>query len=69
MLVAADKVIYPKNFRNMLMSQFRKAKLRQPTEQRQSKITKPKIILIGPILFLYYEEYLVSSNLNLQTLT
>ena len=40
-------------------------KLRQPTGQRQSNaMTQPKNISIGPILFLYYEECLVSSNLN-----
>ena len=41
------------------LSQFRKAKLRQPTGQRRNKKNS-----IGPILFLYYEESLVSSNLN-----
>ena len=34
---------------------------RAETEQRQDATKK---ILIGPILFLYYEESLVSSNLN-----
>ena len=34
------------------------------TEQRQDA---KKTNLIGPILFLYYEESLVSSNLNLKT--
>ena len=43
----------------------RKAKLRQPTGQRLSNIRKQQTkISIGPILFLYYEESLVSSNLN-----
>ena len=43
------------------------SKLRQPTGQRQSNIrTQQKNYLIGPILFLYYEESLVSSNLNLK---
>ena len=37
----------------------RKAKLRQPTVRGQQKK-----ISIGPTLFLYYEESLVSSNLN-----
>ena len=47
------------------LSQFRKAKLRQPTGQRLSKVrTQQKFFLIGPMLFLYYEESLVSSNLN-----
>ena len=36
------------------LSQFWKAQLRQPTGQ----------ISIGPILFLYYEESLISSNFN-----
>ena len=41
------------------------AKLRQPTGQRQSnERTQQKTFLIEPILFLYYEESLVSSNLN-----
>ena len=40
-------------------------KLRQPTGQRQSNVrTHQKKILIGLILFLYYEESLVSWNLN-----
>ena len=44
---------------------FRKAKLRQPTGQRLSNIrTQQTKISIGPILFLYYEERLVSSSLN-----
>ena len=47
------------------MSEFRKAKLRQPTGKRLSNVrTQQKKISIGPILFLYYEEGLVSSNLN-----
>ena len=47
------------------LSQFRKAKLRQPTGQRQSNVrTHQKKILIRPILFLCYEESLVLSNLN-----
>ena len=47
------------------LSQFRKAKLRQPTGQRLSNVrVQPKKISIVPILFLYYEESLVSSNLN-----
>ena len=47
------------------LSQFRKAKLRQSTGQRLSNVRgKQKEISIGPILFLYYEESLVSSNLN-----
>ena len=48
------------------MSHFRKAELRQPTGQRQDSQTK---ISIGPILFLYYEESLVSSNLNSKQLS
>ena len=40
-------------------------KLRQPTGQRQSNVRMQQTnFLIGPILFLYYEESLVSSNLN-----
>ena len=47
------------------LSQFRKAKLRQPTGQRLSNVRTPQTkISIGPILFSYYEESLVSSNLN-----
>jgi hypothetical protein len=47
------------------LSQFRKARLRQPTGQRLSNIrTQQKIFSIGQILFLYYEESLVSSNFN-----
>ena len=45
--------------------QFRKAKLRQPTGQRLSNVRgQQKEISIVPILFLCYEESLVSSNLN-----
>ena len=41
------------------------SKLRQPTGQRLSNIrTQQTKISIGPILFLYYEESLVSSNSN-----
>ena len=43
---------------------IRKAKLRQPTGQTSKRQDATKIISIGPILFLYYEESLVSSNLN-----
>ena len=47
------------------LSQFRKDKLRQPTGQRLSNVrTQQQQISIGPILFLCYEESLVSSNLN-----
>ena len=46
------------------LSQFIKAKLRQPTGQRQSNVRTQQKKIIGPILFLYYEESLVSSNLN-----
>ena len=47
------------------MSQFRKAKLRQLTGQKLRNVRgEQKTISIGPILFLYYEESLVSSNLN-----
>ena len=50
---------------DVALSQFRKAKLRQATGQRQSNVRKQqKKISIGPILFLCYEESLVSSNLN-----
>ena len=48
-----------------LLSEMRKAKLRQPTEQRPSNVrVQQKTISIGPILFSCYEESLVSSNLN-----
>ena len=41
------------------------SKLRQPTGQRLSNVrTQQKKNSIWPILFLYYEESLVSSNLN-----
>ena len=47
------------------LSQFRKAKLRQPRGQRLSNVrTRLTKISIVPILFLYHEESLVSSNLN-----
>ena len=47
------------------LSQFSFSKLRQPTGQRLSKVrTQQNFFSIGPILFLYYEESLVSSNLN-----
>ena len=46
------------------LSQFRKAKLRQPTGQRLSNVREQQKFSIGPILFLYYEESLVSSNLD-----
>ena len=39
--------------------------MRQPTGQRLSNVRmQQKTVSIGPILFLYYEENLVSSNLN-----
>ena len=39
--------------------------LKQPTGQRQSKLRmQQKEKLIGPILFLYYEESQASSSLN-----
>ena len=44
------------------LSQAGKAKLRQPTEQRLSNIRTQQKKSIGPILFLYHEESLVSSN-------
>ena len=48
-----------------LLSQFSFSKLRELTGQRLSNVRKQqKIISIGPILFLCYEESLVSSNLN-----
>ena len=41
------------------------SKLRQPTGQRLSNVRKQQTkIAIRPILFLYYEESLVSSNMN-----
>ena len=47
------------------LSQFSFSKLRQPTGQRLSNVrTQQTKISIGPILFLYYEESLMSSNLN-----
>ena len=47
------------------LSQFSFSKLRQPTWQRLSNIRRQQTqISIGPILILYYEESLVSPNLN-----
>ena len=46
------------------LSQFSISKLRQPTGQRLSNVRGKQKKSIGPILFLYYEESLVSSNLN-----
>ena len=47
------------------LSQFSFSKLRQPTGQRLSNVrTQQTKISTGPILFLYYEESLVSLNLN-----
>ena len=47
------------------LSQFSFSKLRQPTGQRQSKVRmQQRKFSIMPIFFLYYEESLVSSNLN-----
>ena len=47
------------------LSQLRFSKLRQPTGQRLSNIrTQQRKIPIWPILFLYHEESLLSSNLN-----
>ena len=44
---------------------FSFSRLRQPTGQRLSNVRMQQTkISIGPILFLYYEESLVSSNLN-----
>ena len=41
------------------------SKLRQPTGQRLSNVkTQQTKISIGPILFLYHEESILSSNLN-----
>ena len=45
--------------------QFSFSKLRQPTGQRLSNVRKQQTkIAIRPILFLYYEESLISSNVN-----
>ena len=48
------------------VSKFRKAKqsIRQPTQGRDLAISGSNKKSIWPILFLYYEETLVSSNLN-----
>ena len=40
------------------------AKLRQPLGQRLCNVRMQQKKLIGPVLFSYYEESLVSSNLN-----
>ena len=45
------------------LSQFSFLKLRQPTEQRLSN-NRVQQTKMRPIVFLYYEESLVSSNLN-----
>ena len=56
---------FPHNIRVRLAQLKLKAKLRQPTGQRLSNIrTQQTKISIGPILFLYHEESLVSSHLN-----
>ena len=56
---------FPHNLRIRLARlKFLSAKLRQPTGQRQSNVMTQHFFLIGPILFLYYEESQVSSNLN-----
>ena len=48
-----------------LADSVKKAQLRQPAGQRLSNVrTQQQKISIGPILFLYYQESLVSSNLN-----
>ena len=49
-------------------AEFRKAKMRQPTGQRLCNFRTQQKKSIGPILFLCYEESLVSSNLNLKQL-
>ena len=47
------------------LSQFSFSKLRQPTGQRVSNVRMQQTkISIRPILFLYYQETLVPSNLN-----
>ena len=43
---------------------FSFSKLRQPTGQKLSNVRGEQKKSIGPILFLYYEKSLVSSNLN-----
>jgi hypothetical protein len=57
---------FPHNIRIRLAQlKTKTAKLRQPTGQRQSNVRmQQNNFLIGPILFLYYEESLASSNLN-----
>ena len=40
------------------------AKLRQPLGQRLCNVRMQQKKIIGPVLFSYYEESLVSSNLN-----
>ena len=56
---------FPHNIRIRLAQLNLASKLRQLTGQRLSNVRKQqKIILIGPILFLCYEESLVSSSLN-----
>ena len=48
-----------------MISEFNFSKLRKQTGQRLSSVRLQQTkISIGPILFLYYEESLVSSNLN-----
>ena len=52
------------------LSQFSFSKPRQPTEQRLSNVRMQQIkISIRPFSFLYYEESLVSSNLNSKQLS
>ena len=48
-----------------MIPEFNFSKLRQPTGQRLSNVrTQQTKISIGPILFLYHEESILSSNLN-----
>ena len=60
----AQLIFFAKSLSSWL-SQFSISKLRQPRGQRLSNVrTQQNKISIGPILFLYHEESILSSNLN-----
>ena len=64
-LVQLKKLLHPDVALSLphCLSQFRKAKLRQPTGHSNVRMQQ-KHFAIQPILFLYYKESLGSSNLN-----
>ena len=63
--LSPDAGMFHNYYKFKLFCQFCKFRLRQPIGQRLSNVrTQQTKISMGPILFLYYEESLVSSNLN-----